>query len=55
MPQLNPAPWFLILVITWLIFLTMIPPKVLAHHALNEPNVQSTDKTMTSPWNWPWQ
>nr|YP_009685560.1 ATP synthase F0 subunit 8 [Scriptaphyosemion guignardi]QDT76421.1 ATP synthase F0 subunit 8 [Scriptaphyosemion guignardi] len=54
MPQLDPAPWFYILVISWLVFITLIPSKVLAHPAHNDPNTQSAEKPMTSPWNWPW-
>nr|WNH24022.1 ATP synthase F0 subunit 8 [Stomias affinis] len=54
MPQLNPAPWFAILVFAWLVFLIIIPPKVLAHTFPNEPAPLSTDKTKTEPWNWPW-
>nr|BBG74387.1 ATPase subunits 8 [Astronesthes lucifer] len=53
MPQLNPAPWFLILVFSWLIFLTVIPPKILAHTFPNEPTAFS-EKTKLEPWNWPW-
>nr|YP_010956410.1 ATP synthase F0 subunit 8 [Hyporhamphus meeki]WMY89503.1 ATP synthase F0 subunit 8 [Hyporhamphus meeki]WNH22002.1 ATP synthase F0 subunit 8 [Hyporhamphus unifasciatus]WNH22093.1 ATP synthase F0 subunit 8 [Hyporhamphus meeki] len=55
MPQLNPAPWFAILVFTWLVFLAFIPPKVLAHTFPNEPASQSTKTPKTEPWNWPWQ
>nr|YP_009681734.1 ATP synthase F0 subunit 8 [Sicyopterus parvei]QDP13427.1 ATP synthase F0 subunit 8 [Sicyopterus parvei]QDP13440.1 ATP synthase F0 subunit 8 [Sicyopterus parvei] len=29
MPQLNPAPWFAILVFSWLVFLTIVVPKFL--------------------------
>nr|YP_009685586.1 ATP synthase F0 subunit 8 [Scriptaphyosemion bertholdi]QDT76382.1 ATP synthase F0 subunit 8 [Scriptaphyosemion bertholdi] len=54
MPQLDPAPWFYILVISWLVFITFIPSKVLAHQVHNDPNAQSTEKPMTNPWNWPW-
>nr|YP_009110307.1 ATP synthase F0 subunit 8 [Choerodon schoenleinii]AIX11439.1 ATP synthase subunit 8 [Choerodon schoenleinii]AWW89568.1 ATP synthase F0 subunit 8 [Choerodon schoenleinii] len=54
MPQLNPAPWFAILVFTWLVFLTILPRKVLAHSFTNEPTAQSTEKPKTEPWNWPW-
>nr|YP_009453621.1 ATP synthase F0 subunit 8 [Parexocoetus brachypterus]ARX78509.1 ATP synthase F0 subunit 8 [Parexocoetus brachypterus]WMI34888.1 ATP synthase F0 subunit 8 [Parexocoetus brachypterus] len=54
MPQLNPAPWFAILVFSWLIFLTVIPPKVLAHSFPNEPTSQSTKLPKAEPWNWPW-
>nr|YP_009685664.1 ATP synthase F0 subunit 8 [Scriptaphyosemion schmitti]QDU24441.1 ATP synthase F0 subunit 8 [Scriptaphyosemion schmitti] len=54
MPQLDPAPWFYIMVISWLVFITLIPPKVLAHPVHNEPSSQSTEKPMTDSWNWPW-
>nr|YP_010892714.1 ATP synthase F0 subunit 8 [Craterocephalus fluviatilis]ADX31742.1 ATPase subunit 8 [Craterocephalus fluviatilis]ADX31745.1 ATPase subunit 8 [Craterocephalus fluviatilis]ADX31748.1 ATPase subunit 8 [Craterocephalus fluviatilis]ADX31751.1 ATPase subunit 8 [Craterocephalus fluviatilis]ADX31754.1 ATPase subunit 8 [Craterocephalus fluviatilis] len=54
MPQLNPSPWFALLVFTWLIFLIIIPPKVLAHISPNEPTIHSAEKPKTQPWNWPW-
>nr|BAP75740.1 ATP synthase subunit 8 [Cyprichromis leptosoma] len=54
MPQLNPSPWFAILVFSWLVFLTVIPPKVLAHTFPNDPTLLSTEKPKTDPWNWPW-
>nr|YP_220593.1 ATP synthase F0 subunit 8 [Jenkinsia lamprotaenia]BAD89206.1 ATPase subunits 8 [Jenkinsia lamprotaenia] len=54
MPQLNPAPWFAILVFSWLVFLTVIPPKVLAHKFNNEPTVMGAQKTSPDPWTWPW-
>nr|YP_010956618.1 ATP synthase F0 subunit 8 [Gastropsetta frontalis]WMY89711.1 ATP synthase F0 subunit 8 [Gastropsetta frontalis] len=54
MPQLNPAPWFMILVFSWAVFLTIIPPKILAHAFPNEPTSQSTQKLKAEAWNWPW-
>nr|QXN53174.1 ATP synthase F0 subunit 8 [Enneanectes altivelis] len=54
MPQLNPSPWFNILMFTWLIFIAVIPPKILAHQFPNEFSVASTHKPKTDPWNWPW-
>nr|YP_010036066.1 ATP synthase F0 subunit 8 [Parambassis ranga]QEH58531.1 ATP synthase F0 subunit 8 [Parambassis lala]QQW26861.1 ATP synthase F0 subunit 8 [Parambassis lala] len=54
MPQLNPAPWFGILVFSWLVFLLILPTKVLAHKFLNDPTPQSTEKPQTEPWNWTW-
>nr|WCJ44867.1 ATP synthase F0 subunit 8 [Acanthurus coeruleus] len=54
MPQLNPAPWFAILVFSWLVFLTVLPPKVLAHSTPNEPVAQNTEKLKTEPWTWSW-
>nr|YP_009633285.1 ATP synthase F0 subunit 8 [Hyporhamphus dussumieri]QBS54632.1 ATPase subunit 8 [Hyporhamphus dussumieri] len=54
MPQFNPAPGFAILVLSWLIFLTVIPPKVLAHSFPNEPTSQSAKLLKTEPWSWLW-
>nr|WNH37196.1 ATP synthase F0 subunit 8 [Urophycis regia] len=54
MPQLNPAPWFMILVFSWMIFLVIIPPKILKHIFPNEPSPQNATKTQTTPWDWPW-
>nr|YP_010045234.1 ATP synthase subunit 8 [Esox niger]QPF96595.1 ATP synthase subunit 8 [Esox americanus vermiculatus]QPF96686.1 ATP synthase subunit 8 [Esox niger]QPF96790.1 ATP synthase subunit 8 [Esox americanus americanus]BAN81587.1 ATPase subunit 8 [Esox niger] len=54
MPQLNPAPWFTILIFSWLVFLIVIPPKVINHAFTNEPAPQNTEKPKSEPWNWPW-
>nr|YP_003058356.1 ATP synthase F0 subunit 8 [Oryzias luzonensis]BAH84884.1 ATPase subunit 8 [Oryzias luzonensis] len=54
MPQLNPAPWFAIMVFSWLVFLAVIPPKILTHHFPNEPAPQSVKKTKAQTWTWPW-
>nr|BAP75745.1 ATP synthase subunit 8 [Haplochromis burtoni] len=54
MPQLNPAPWFATLVFSWFIFLTVIPPKVLAHTFPNDLTLQNTEEPQTAPWIWPW-
>nr|ATU84795.1 ATP synthase F0 subunit 8 [Ictalurus punctatus] len=54
MPQLNPAPWFAILVFSWLIFLTVIPNKVLNHTFTNEVTTLSAEKLKSDTWNWPW-
>nr|QUJ18348.1 ATP synthase protein 8 [Stegastes albifasciatus] len=54
MPQLTHAPWLLIFLLSWFIFLTIIPPKILAHTFPNEPAPQSAEKPKTEPWNWPW-
>nr|YP_003457126.1 ATP synthase F0 subunit 8 [Sladenia gardineri]BAI76972.1 ATPase subunit 8 [Sladenia gardineri] len=55
MPQLNPTPWFPILALSWLIFLTILPSKVMAHAFPNEPAIQSTEKPEMAPWAWPLQ
>nr|WNH21404.1 ATP synthase F0 subunit 8 [Hypsoblennius hentz] len=54
MPQLNPTPWFMILVICWLVFLIIIPPKVLAHTFPNEPSPSAAEKPKAASWAWPW-
>nr|AAP75325.1 ATP synthase 8 [Chrysiptera glauca]AAP75327.1 ATP synthase 8 [Chrysiptera glauca] len=54
MPQLNPSPWFFILVFSWLIFLLIIPAKVAAHVFPNELVPQTMKKMTTEPWAWPW-
>nr|YP_001648509.1 ATP synthase F0 subunit 8 [Pteragogus flagellifer]ABN10225.1 ATPase subunit 8 [Pteragogus flagellifer] len=54
MPQLNPAPWFMILIFSWFIFLTVIPPKIMSTTFPNEPSIQSTKLPKTEPWFWPW-
>nr|YP_010580896.1 ATP synthase F0 subunit 8 [Sarcocheilichthys caobangensis]UZT27081.1 ATP synthase F0 subunit 8 [Sarcocheilichthys caobangensis] len=54
MPQLNPNPWFAILVFSWIIFLTIIPAKILNHTAPNEPISMGKEKHKTEPWDWPW-
>nr|WNH20195.1 ATP synthase F0 subunit 8 [Brachysomophis henshawi] len=54
MPQLNPAPWFMILVFSWMVFLAIIPTKIMGHIFNNDPNPQTTKKPQLSPWAWPW-
>nr|YP_001491257.1 ATP synthase F0 subunit 8 [Spicara maena]BAF51768.1 ATPase subunit 8 [Spicara maena]BAQ20881.1 ATPase subunit 8 [Spicara maena] len=54
MPQLNPAPWLTILVFSWVIFLTILPLKIVAHTFPNEPTLKSADTPKTESWTWPW-
>nr|YP_009739235.1 ATP synthase F0 subunit 8 [Ailia coila]QIC20054.1 ATP synthase F0 subunit 8 [Ailia coila] len=54
MPQLDPNPWFLILVFSWLIFLVVIPQKILSHTFTNETTAPSAEKLKSNVWNWPW-
>nr|WNH37530.1 ATP synthase F0 subunit 8 [Callechelys catostoma] len=54
MPQLNPTPWFMILVFSWIVFLTIVPIKVMGHVFNNELNSQTTKKPQPNPWTWPW-
>nr|YP_009685534.1 ATP synthase F0 subunit 8 [Nothobranchius nubaensis]QDX07396.1 ATP synthase F0 subunit 8 [Nothobranchius nubaensis] len=54
MPQLNPAPWLTIMLSAWLIFLTVIPPKVLAHTSPNNVLTQEVNYPKTDFWTWTW-
>nr|YP_008815313.1 ATP synthase F0 subunit 8 [Odontobutis sinensis]AGT79964.1 ATP synthase F0 subunit 8 [Odontobutis sinensis]QYK91613.1 ATP synthase F0 subunit 8 [Odontobutis sinensis]QYK91626.1 ATP synthase F0 subunit 8 [Odontobutis sinensis] len=54
MPQLDPAPWFMILVFTWLVFITILPSKVLTRISPNKLAQQNTQKFKTKFWDWPW-
>nr|QZL30461.1 ATP synthase F0 subunit 8 [Paratrygon sp. o FPM-2021]QZL30510.1 ATP synthase F0 subunit 8 [Paratrygon sp. o FPM-2021] len=53
MPQLNPNPWFLIFLFTWLFFLTIMPNKVMSH-LFNNNITKNIQKPRPTPWNWPW-
>nr|UWV91728.1 ATP synthase F0 subunit 8 [Prolabeops melanhypopterus] len=54
MPQLNPDPWFAILTFSWLVFLLVMPNKVLNYISPNEPTSMSNEKHKTESWDWPW-
>ncbi|YP_003162840.1 ATP synthase F0 subunit 8 (mitochondrion) [Sinocyclocheilus grahami] len=54
MPQLNPGPWFKILVYAWELFLTIIPTKILNYTSPNKPTPVSAKKHKTGAWYWPW-
>nr|YP_007316809.1 ATP synthase F0 subunit 8 [Pelodytes cf. punctatus II-2011]AEC33166.1 ATP synthase F0 subunit 8 [Pelodytes cf. punctatus II-2011]AGN71397.1 ATP synthase F0 subunit 8 [Pelodytes ibericus] len=54
MPQLNPAPWFVILLFSWMVFLIIMAPKIYNHKFPNEPSLTTSKKPETSHWIWPW-
>nr|YP_009111885.1 ATP synthase F0 subunit 8 [Bubulcus ibis]AHN95729.1 ATP synthase F0 subunit 8 [Bubulcus ibis] len=54
MPQLNPNPWFLILLMSWMTFSLIIQPKLLAFTTTNPPSTKSKASSKTTPWTWPW-
>nr|BAV71735.1 ATPase subunit 8 [Danio margaritatus] len=54
MPQLNPKPWFAILFFSWIIFLTIIPNKIINHIQPNDPIQVNTKEHKSDSWNWPW-
>nr|YP_002427681.1 ATP synthase F0 subunit 8 [Eremias brenchleyi]ABO64377.1 ATPase subunit 8 [Eremias brenchleyi] len=52
MPQLNPAPWFMVLLLIWATFIIMLT-KVLK----TRPNLTPTQchhQPSTNLWIWPW-
>nr|WNV65797.1 ATP synthase F0 subunit 8 [Boulenophrys boettgeri] len=53
MPQLNPAPWFMILVISWLIFLILLMPKIKNFNFFDNP-VPPTLHIKNHHWPWLW-
>nr|YP_009111386.1 ATP synthase F0 subunit 8 [Ardea cinerea]AAT72186.1 ATP synthase F0 subunit 8 [Ardea cinerea]AHN95755.1 ATP synthase F0 subunit 8 [Ardea cinerea]QHI42518.1 ATP synthase F0 subunit 8 [Ardea cinerea]BAE44348.1 F0-ATP synthase subunit 8 [Ardea cinerea jouyi] len=54
MPQLNPNPWFLTLLMSWATFSLIIQPKLLAFTTTNPPSTKSKVSPKTTPWAWPW-
>nr|AAP92020.1 ATPase 8 [Serranus psittacinus]AAP92022.1 ATPase 8 [Serranus psittacinus]AAP92024.1 ATPase 8 [Serranus psittacinus] len=54
MPQLNPSPWFIIMVFSWLVFLVVIPPKIMSYVFPNELNVNIAKTSDEDTWGWPW-
>nr|QUJ18452.1 ATP synthase protein 8 [Neopomacentrus sororius] len=54
MPQLDPAPWLNILLLSWFIFLTVVPLKVVSHTFPNDATVLPADYLASEAWAWPW-
>nr|AUR27152.1 ATP synthase F0 subunit 8 [Pachycephala occidentalis] len=54
MPQLNPNPWFFIMLTSWLTYSMIIQPKLLAFISMNSPSSKAPTATSTTPWTWPW-
>nr|YP_009003474.1 ATP synthase F0 subunit 8 [Caecilia tentaculata]AGZ18890.1 ATP synthase F0 subunit 8 [Caecilia tentaculata] len=53
MPQVNPAPWFMILFATWMLLL-MILTKTIKHEPTNSTCLTKKHTHYPSPWAWPW-
>nr|YP_138283.1 ATP synthase F0 subunit 8 [Ichthyophis bannanicus]AAT07877.1 ATP synthase subunit 8 [Ichthyophis bannanicus] len=53
MPQLNPSPWFLIFLLSWVVLTTSIAVKTMKHQPVNDISTENQTKAQ-SPWNWPW-
>nr|YP_009180315.1 ATP synthase F0 subunit 8 [Paradoxornis fulvifrons]ALL96712.1 ATP synthase F0 subunit 8 [Paradoxornis fulvifrons] len=54
MPQLNPNPWFFIMLTSWLTFSLVIQPKLASFVSPNPPSNNSPTIPNTTPWTWPW-
>nr|YP_010127247.1 ATP synthase F0 subunit 8 [Tringa stagnatilis]QPO84651.1 ATP synthase F0 subunit 8 [Tringa stagnatilis] len=54
MPQLNPNPWFLIMLMSWLTFSLIIQPKLLSLTPTNTPSNKTSTTSKITPWTWPW-
>nr|YP_010950401.1 ATP synthase F0 subunit 8 [Bathyraja taranetzi]WMI36331.1 ATP synthase F0 subunit 8 [Bathyraja taranetzi] len=54
MPQLNPSPWFLIFLFSWLFFLIILPHKLTSYMFNYDPTLKNVKKQKPEPWNWPW-
>nr|YP_009731548.1 ATP synthase F0 subunit 8 [Corvus dauuricus]QHQ98591.1 ATP synthase F0 subunit 8 [Corvus dauuricus] len=54
MPQLNPTPWFFIMLISWLTYSMIIQPKLLSFISMNPPLNKAQTTPAISPWTWPW-
>nr|AAM70750.1 ATP synthase 8 [Pheucticus ludovicianus] len=54
MPQLNPNPWFFIMLISWVTYSMIIQPKILTFVSMNSPSNKPLATPKTTPWPWPW-
>nr|AAZ83462.1 adenosine triphosphate synthase 8 [Chamaea fasciata]AAZ83464.1 adenosine triphosphate synthase 8 [Chamaea fasciata]AAZ83466.1 adenosine triphosphate synthase 8 [Chamaea fasciata]AAZ83468.1 adenosine triphosphate synthase 8 [Chamaea fasciata]AAZ83470.1 adenosine triphosphate synthase 8 [Chamaea fasciata] len=54
MPQLNPSPWFFIMLSSWLAFSLIIQPKISSFTSTNPPSSNTPTTPNTTPWTWPW-
>nr|YP_009584266.1 ATP synthase F0 subunit 8 [Rallus aquaticus]YP_010570495.1 ATP synthase F0 subunit 8 [Rallus indicus]QBL56294.1 ATP synthase F0 subunit 8 [Rallus aquaticus]UZG66008.1 ATP synthase F0 subunit 8 [Rallus indicus] len=54
MPQLNPQPWFYIMLLSWLALSLIIQPKLLSFLHTNPIHNKPPSSTKDQPWTWPW-
>nr|YP_010398075.1 ATP synthase F0 subunit 8 [Trigonopoma gracile]UQJ79404.1 ATP synthase F0 subunit 8 [Trigonopoma gracile] len=54
MPQLNPLPWFTILIFSWAVLLIATPTKILNHVQQNEFILLDIKKYQDLNWIWLW-
>nr|YP_009111938.1 ATP synthase F0 subunit 8 [Ardeola bacchus]AHN95823.1 ATP synthase F0 subunit 8 [Ardeola bacchus] len=54
MPQLDPNPWFLTLLMSWTTLSLIIQPKLLMFTSTNSPSPKPKTTPKITPWTWPW-
>nr|YP_009465647.1 ATP synthase F0 subunit 8 [Doryichthys boaja]AHN95973.1 ATPase subunit 8 [Doryichthys boaja]QAB47281.1 ATP synthase F0 subunit 8 [Doryichthys boaja] len=54
MPQLNPSPWFAIMIFSWIVLMTIVPLKILNHKFPNSPIFTEPKALQSKFWYWPW-
>nr|AET84061.1 ATPase 8 [Sceloporus scalaris]AET84095.1 ATPase 8 [Sceloporus scalaris] len=54
MPQLNPSPWFLIMLLVWTSLMIIFLNKTLLNSHPNHPTETSLETKHLTSWTWPW-
>nr|AET83989.1 ATPase 8 [Sceloporus scalaris]AET84107.1 ATPase 8 [Sceloporus scalaris] len=54
MPQLNPSPWFLIMLLVWAALMIIFLNKTLLISHLNHPTEATLETKHLTSWTWPW-
>nr|ADW93558.1 ATPase 8 [Brachymeles samarensis] len=54
MPQLNPSPWLLTLLLSWVVVLLVFKTKVVTSTPHSLPTPPDLTTSHTTSWNWPW-
>nr|AET84093.1 ATPase 8 [Sceloporus slevini] len=54
MPQLNPSPWFLIMLLVWASLMIIFMNKTLSMLYLNPPTEATLETKHPTSWTWPW-
>nr|YP_044743.1 ATP synthase F0 subunit 8 [Sceloporus occidentalis]BAD24728.1 ATPase subunit 8 [Sceloporus occidentalis] len=54
MPQLNPSPWFLIMLLVWAALMIIFLNKTLMMLSPNTPTETASETKHMTSWTWPW-
>uniref|UniRef100_UPI0030FEA434 ATP synthase F0 subunit 8 n=1 Tax=Centropomus parallelus TaxID=28805 RepID=UPI0030FEA434 len=55
MPQLDPAPWFPVLILAWASLLIIVCALVVTHTYPDLPGQKTAKMPTKKHWAWPWQ